>query len=40
VEKHKWPLVAEAVEVKLTPSEEHYAELDNLAKKMAEGIKD
>jgi flavorubredoxin len=38
IENNKWPMVADEVEVKLTPSEEDYRQLDILAKKMAESI--
>jgi flavorubredoxin len=38
VEHNKWPLVGEAVEVKLTPSKEDYRRLDALAKSMAEQV--
>jgi len=40
VDKHKWPMVADPVEVKLTPSQDHYAMLDELAKKMADSIQE
>ena len=40
IEKNKWPLAAEEVEVKLTPSDEDYRQLDALAEKMARMIRE
>lgn len=40
INRNKWPMVADEVEVKLTPSEEDYQHLDQLAKKMAESIQE
>jgi flavorubredoxin len=39
IEENKWPQVGEAVEAKLSPGEEHYRALDELATAMAQEVK-